>query len=66
MEEGGVEEHRKDGGSLLLKESMTRLPCPGTVRALSPITLSVEVQWEDVSELSVTVTHTQRATLILF
>lgn len=30
------------------------LECPGIVRVLSPVTLSLEVHWEDVSELSVT------------
>lgn len=57
MEEEGVEEQRKEGGSLLLKESMTMLGWSGIVRVLSPVTLSLEVHWEDVSELSVTVTQ---------
>lgn len=38
----------------------------GMVRVLSPVTLSLEVHWEDVSELSVAVTkHRDRDTLIL-
>lgn len=42
------------------------LGCPGIVRVLGPVTLSVEVHWEDVSELSVTVTqHREKDTLIL-
>lgn len=61
MEEGGVEEQRKEGSSssllLLLKESMTTLGCVGMVTELSPVTLSLEVHWDDVSELSVTVTQ---------
>lgn len=43
MEEGGVEEHRNDGGSLLLKESMMMLECPGIARELRPVTLSLDV-----------------------
>lgn len=65
MEEGGVEEHRNEGGSLLLRESMTMLGCAGMVTVLSPVTLSVEVHWEDVSELSVTVTQHKNNTLKL-
>lgn len=53
MEEGGLEEHRKGGVSLLLKETMLRLGCSGMVRVLSPVTLSLEGHWDDVSELSV-------------
>lgn len=50
--EGGVEGHRKDVDSLLLlKESMAAVGC--TVRVLSPVTLSLEVHWDEVSELSV-------------
>lgn len=33
------------------------LGCPGMLRVLSPVTLSLEVHWDDVSELSVTVTQ---------
>lgn len=56
--EGGVEEHRKDEASLslLLKESMAILGCTAMVRVLSPVTLSLEVHWDDVSELSVAAT----------
>ncbi|KAF3839835.1 hypothetical protein F7725_018552 [Dissostichus mawsoni] len=57
MEEGGLEEHRKGGVSLLLKESMLRLGCSGMVRVLSPLTLSLEGHWDDVSELSLFVTY---------
>lgn len=55
MEEG-VEEHRKDVDSLLLKESMVMLGCTAIVRVLSPVTLSLEVHWDEVSELSVAAT----------
>ena len=65
MEEGGVEEHRKEGGSLLFRESMTMLVCAGILTVLSPVTLSVEVHWEDVSELSVTVTQHKKNMLKL-
>lgn len=42
------------------------LRCTGTVRELSPVTLSLEVHWEDVSELSVTVAqHKDKVALIL-
>lgn len=45
---------------------MTLLGCPGIVRVLRPVTLSLEVHWEDVSELSVTATqHKEEGTLIL-
>lgn len=55
--EGGVEEHRKDVDSLLLlKESMAILGCTAIVRVLSPVTLSLEVHWDEVSELSVAAT----------
>lgn len=38
----------------------------GMVRVLSPVTLSLEVHWEDVSELSVAVNqHRDKDTLIL-
>lgn len=57
MEEGGVEEHRKDGESLLLKESRTLLGVAGIVSVLRPVTLSPDVHWDDVSELSVAVTQ---------
>lgn len=57
MEEGGVEEHRKDGESLLLKESRTLLGVAGIVSVLRPVTLSLDVHWDDVSELSVAVTQ---------
>lgn len=50
---GGGEEHKKEGGSLLLKESMMMLSCLGMVQVFSPVTLSLELHWEDVSELSV-------------
>lgn len=56
-EDEGVEEERKGEGSLLLKESMARLGLSGMVRVLSPVTLSLELHWEDVSELSVTGNH---------
>lgn len=36
---------------------MTLPWCPGIVRVLSPVTLSLEVHWEDVSELSVAATQ---------
>lgn len=67
MDEGGVEEQRKDEASLLLlQESMTMLESPGIVRVFKPITLSLEVHWEDVSELSVTVNNNRYInTLIL-
>lgn len=41
--------------------------CAGMVRVLSPVTLSLEVHWEDVSELSVTVTEHKpiNSTLVL-
>lgn len=51
--EGGVEEHRKDEDSLLFKESMVMLGCTVIVRVLSPVALSLEVHWDEVSELSV-------------
>lgn len=56
LEEGGEEEQRKEEGSvlLLLKESRTRAVCPAMALVLSPATLSLEGQREDVSELSVT------------
>lgn len=54
-EDEGVEVQRKEEGSLLLYESMTMLGCPGMVWVLSPVTLSLELHWEEVSELSVTV-----------
>lgn len=57
MEEGGVEEHRKDEESLLLKESRTLLGVAGIVSVLRPVTLSLDVHWDDVSELSVAVTQ---------
>lgn len=57
MEEGGVEEHRKDGESLLLKESRTLLGVASIVSVLRPVTLSLDVHWDDVSELSVAVTQ---------
>lgn len=60
-----MEEHRKEGGSLLFRESMTMLVCGGMVTVLSPVTLSVEVHWEDVSELSVTVTQHKKNMLKL-
>lgn len=62
MEGGGVEEQRKSGDSLLLLNvSMMTLGGPGMVRVLSPVTLSLELHWEeDVSELSVTGTETHR------
>lgn len=43
------------------------LECPGIVRVFRPITLeSLEVHWEDVSELSVTVNNNRYInTLIL-
>lgn len=42
------------------------LGCPGTVMVLSPVTLSLELHWEDVSELSVTATqHREKYTLIV-
>lgn len=42
------------------------LECPGTVRVFRPVTLSLEVHCEDVSELSVTVRqNTEKHTLIL-
>lgn len=45
---------------------MTLLGCTGIVRVLRPVTLSLEVHWEDVSELSVAVTqHRDKDTLIL-
>lgn len=55
MVEEGVEEHRKDEDSLLLKESMVMLGCTAIVRLLSPVTLSLEVHCDEVSELSVAV-----------
>lgn len=56
--EGGVEEHRNDVDSslLLLKESMAMLGCTAMVRLLRPVTLSLEVHWDEVSELSVAAT----------
>jgi len=61
MEEGGVEGQRNEEGSLLLYESMTMLGGPGVVRVLSPVTLSLELHWEEFSELSVTATqHTDK------
>lgn len=63
MEGGGVEEQRKSGGSLLLllNVSMVTLGGPGMVRVLRPVTLSLELHWEEeVSELSVTATKTHR------
>lgn len=57
MEEGGVEEHRKEGESLLLKESRTLLGVAGIVSVLRPVTLSLDVHWDEVSELSVAVTQ---------
>lgn len=58
MVERGVEEHRNDVDSLLLllKESMATLGCTAIVRLLSPVTLSLEVHWDEVSELSVATT----------
>lgn len=42
------------------------LGCAGMVSVLSPVTLSLEVHWEDVSELSVAVRqHREKDTLIL-
>lgn len=38
----------------LEKVSMGALGPAGSVRPLSPVTLSLDVPWEDVSELSVT------------
>lgn len=58
-EEEGVEEQRKGEGSLLLKESMAMLGLSGMVMVLSPVTLSLELHWEDVSELSVTGNHSK-------
>lgn len=55
MVEEGVEEQRKDEDSLLLKESMVTLGCTAIVRVLSPVTLSLEVHCDEVSELSVAV-----------
>lgn len=55
MVEEGVEEHRKDEDSLLLKESIVMLGCTAIVRVLSPVTLSLEVHCDEVSELSVAV-----------
>lgn len=55
MVEEGVEEHRKDEDSLLLKESMVMLGCTAIVRVLRPVTLSLEVHCDEVSELSVAV-----------
>lgn len=63
MEGAGVEEQRKSGDSLLvlLNVSMTTPGGPGMVRVLSPVTLSLELHWEDdVSEPSVTGTETRR------
>lgn len=52
-----MEGHRKDVDSLLLlKESMATLGCTAMVRVLSPVTLSLEVHWDEVSELSVAAT----------
>lgn len=34
---------------------MAMLECAGMVRVLSPVTLSLEVHWDEVSELSVAV-----------
>lgn len=38
---------------------------PGMVRPLRPVTLSLDVHWDDVSELSVTVTKTKRESEVL-
>lgn len=56
LEEGGVEEQRNGEASLLLKES--RAPpevAAGMVSVLRPVTLSLDVHWDDDSELSVAV-----------
>lgn len=66
MEEGGVEEHRKGGESLLLKESSTLLGVAGIVSVLRPVTLSLDVHWDDVSELSVAVHTTRRHVRLTF
>lgn len=61
MVERGVEEQRNDVDSLLLlKESMAILGCTAIVRVLSPVTLSLEVHWDEVSELSVAATGQDR------
>lgn len=56
LEEGGVEEQRNEEASLLLKESMA-LPevAAGIVSVLRPVTLSLDVHWDEDSELSVAV-----------
>lgn len=56
LEEGGVEEQRNGEASLLLKESRT-LPgvAAGMASVLRPVTLSLDVHWDDDSELSVAV-----------
>lgn len=56
LEEGGVEEPRNGEASLLLKESRV-LPevAAGIVSVLRPVTLSLDVHWDEDSELSVAV-----------
>lgn len=58
LEEGGVEEQRNGEASLLLKESRALLEvAAGIVSVLRPVTLSLDVHWDDDSELSVAVTR---------
>lgn len=58
MEEGGVEEQRNGEASLLLKESRALLEVAARiVSVLRPVTLSLDVHWDDDSELSVAVTR---------
>lgn len=64
-EEGGVEELRNDSSLLLLlKESMMMMGGSGPARVLRPVTLSLELNWDEVSELSVTVVQTDRRDFI--
>lgn len=45
---------------------MAMLECAGMVRVLSPVTLSLEVHWDEVSELSVAIRpHRDKDTLIM-
>lgn len=56
---GGVEEQRKEE-SLLKESMMMAVGWSDPVRVLRPITLSLELNWEEVSELSMTEVKTHR------
>lgn len=54
-----MEEQRNGGASLLLLKESRTLPevTAGIVSVLRPVTLSLDVHWDDDSELSVAVTR---------